>query len=193
MYRLYRPYSRFAEVMLAFLFAVLFVICLLAIFITVVAPKGADGASQIFGYELRIVATDSMDKCEKTDVSAYEIGSIPKDCMIAVELVPERETESYDWYSALEVGDVLTIRYAYAQQMTITHRITAITPKDDGTGYTIELAGDNKYSDESTLYQIIDTSDKQSRNYVIGKVVWKSQFCGGFVGAVQRIMKSFTE
>ena len=77
---------------------------------------------------------------------------------------------------------MLTFRYKYTEQTTITHRITKITEKD--VGYLIELAGDNKASEE-TLTQLIDTSDTQSFNYVIGKVVWANYPLGWLVYALK--------
>ena len=108
------------------LVSILTVICTALIVITVVSPKGVDGASQIFGYELRVIETNSMEECEATDVSEFEIGSLKKNTMIAITLVPEREDEARDWYSGIKVGDVLTVRYTYNKQVTITHRVTSI-------------------------------------------------------------------
>jgi len=172
---------------------ILAVICTAMIIITIISPKGADGASQIFGYELRIVESNSMEECDATDVSKYEIGSFPKNTMIIVELVPDREDEAFDWYSGIKVGDVLTIRYTYDRQITITHRVINITPNEDGKGYTIELQGDNVNSDASRLTQVIDTSKTEGRDYVIGKVIWKSHAVGSVVSGLQRFVKSFAE
>ena len=171
-------------------FVIFGILAIFTLIIAMIAPKGADGASQVFGYELRIVTSDSMDKCAQTDVSAYEIGSIKKNTMIAIEHVPSREAEAYDWYSNVKVGDVLTIRYAYDRQVTITHRVTAINPNLDGDGYIIELAGDNKNSDSTQLFQTIDTSELESHNYVIGKVVWTSYVFGVIIGGFQRVTKA---
>ena len=170
---------------------ILAVICTAMIIITVISPKGADGASQIFGYELRIVESNSMEACEQTDITGFEIGSLKKYTMIAITLVPDREDEAYDWYSSVKVGDVLTVRYTYNTQVTITHRVTAITPKEDGTGFIIELQGDNINSDATQLTQVIDTSETESRNYVIGKVIWKSYGIGYVVSGLQRVAKAF--
>ena len=172
------------------LMIILAVICTLSIIITVISPKGVDGASQIFGYELRIVETNSMEACEATDVSEYEIGSLKKNTMIIITLVPEREDEAMDWYSNIKVGDVLTVRYTYDRQVTITHRVTAINLKPDNSGYIIELQGDNVNSDASQLTQVIDTSLTESRNYVIGKVIKKSYPIGTVISAFQRVTKA---
>ncbi len=155
---------------------VFFGICVFALVLSVSAKKN-DGAANIFGKQIRIVISDSMAKCDQTDVSGYEIKDIPIKSMLLIDLVPEDEAEAEQWYSELEVGDVLTFRYLYATQETITHRITSITPKATG-GYIIELEGDNKASDADTLSQTIDTSEADSPNYVIGKVTWQNLFLG---------------
>lgn len=186
MYRYHSAYPRWVEILLTGLLFILVAACALALLIVAFAPRGEDGASEIFEHELRIVTTNSMDECEFTDVSGYEIKSIPKNSMIVVERLPDDEAAAAAWYADLEVGDVLTVRYTYIHQVTITHRITSITEKDDG-GYIIELAGDNTASDESMLYQVIDTSDETSTNYVIGRVAGQSRFWGAIVGSLQRV------
>ena len=179
------------DVTTAVLLCILASLCTVAVVLTLFSPKGSDGASQIFGYELRIVESNSMEAHEDTDVSEYEVGSFRKGTMIALELVPAREEEAYDWYASVKVGDVLTVRYTYNRQITITHRVTAVTPKDDGSGFIIELQGDNIDSDSTQLTQVIDTSETESRNYVIGRVVWKSYIAGFVIGGFQRILKAF--
>ena len=173
-----------------FITCVLAVICTMAVIITIISPKGEDGASQIFGYELRIVESNSMEECEETDVSEFEIGSFAKNTMIIVELVPERQDEAFDWYSDIKVGDVLTVRYTYDRQITITHRVTKVELNPDGKSYTIELQGDNIKSDASQLTQVIDTSKTEARDYVIGKVIMKSEAIGNIVSGLQRMAKA---
>ena len=181
----------FSGVILNTLFLIIALFCIVVIAITAFSPRGVDGASQIFGHELRIVESNSMESHPDTDVSEYEIGSFRKNTMVALELVPKGESEAFDWYSAVAVGDVLTVRYTYNRQVTITHRVTAVTPKKDGSGFIIELQGDNADSDATQLTQVIDTSETESLNYVIGKVVWKSYFLGVVIGGFQRVAKSF--
>ena len=148
-------------------------ICILSVFLTVFSKRSVDGAAEILGYQMRLVVSDSMGECEKTDVSDYEIGSIPIYSMVFVKVMPTDEAEADGWYRSLEVGDVLTIRYVYTSQVTITHRIVSITEKESG-GFIIELAGDNTTSESKQLYQTIDTSIPDSTNYVIGQVVGQS-------------------
>lgn len=155
----------------------LIAVCLFCVMVTVFSKKDSDGAVELFGHQARVVTTDSMDKCELTDVSDFKIKSIPANSMVFIDTVPEDEAAANEWYSKLEVGDVLTFRYVYTTQITITHRITAISPNDNG-GYIISLEGDNKSSASNQLAQVIDTSAEDSMNYVVGKVTGQSKVLG---------------
>ena len=159
---------------LTYLFVAL---CLVAVVFSITGKKSEDGATEIFGYQLRVVKSDSMARYEGFDTSSFDIGAIPVGSMVFVESVPT--DKKAEWYGALEVGDVLTFRYVYGgTQYTITHRISKITPKGDGN-YVFELKGDNKASENSdTLEQTIDTSFTESTNYILGKVVGQSRFLG---------------
>ena len=159
-------------------------VCILTLGLTIFAPKDDDGTAIIFGHQMRVVITESMEKSELTDVSDFEIKSIPKNSMVFVEIVPEDEAEAKAWYDDLNVGDVLTFKYVYSQQVTITHRIVDIQEKGDG--YIITLEGDNKSSEDSQGQQIIDTTNSSSFNYVVGKVVGQSFI----IGLIFSIMKS---
>ena len=152
-------------------------VCIFSVFFTVFSRKESDGAAEIFGYQLRIVTSDSMAKCEYTDTSDFEIKDIPIRSMVFVQAVPKNSDEAYEWYQDLEEGDVLTFRFAYTTQVTITHRIVSIEENDEG-GFTIQLAGDNKNSETGQLYQEINTARENSVNYVIGKVTGQSYFLG---------------
>ena len=155
-------------------------ICIFLVFVTVVSKRDSDGAAEIFGYQMRVVVSDSMAANDLTDVSEYEIKDIPIRSMVFVQVMPEDPAEATAFYRGLKVGDVLTFRYVYTSQVTITHRITSITEKDTG-GFLIELAGDNKTSDNGQLYQTIDTSIPNNMNYVIGKVVGRSLLLGALL------------
>lgn len=160
----------------------LYVFLALAIFtlaVTIFSNKTSDGTVELFGYQMRVVLSDSMAKSELTDVSAYEIKSIPVRSMIFVQTVPQDEAEADEWYRSLKVGDVLNFRYFYTSQVTVAHRIVSITEKSTG-GFIIELSGDNKTAESGLLTQTIDTSLENSPNYVIGKVTGQS-FLLGFV------------
>ncbi len=159
-------------------------ICVIALILTVTSKKDTDGASEIFGYQMRIISSDSMAKCELTDVSEYKIKSIPLRSMVFVKVMPQDEKEADDWYGELEVGDVLTFRYVYTNQVTITHRVISVEEKPTG-GYIIRLAGDNKTSESGQLIQVIDTSVPNNTNYVIGKVTGQSKLIGFFVSLLK--------
>ena len=181
-----KPWQITAEKVLKIALDVLFVLviafALFVLGVTVAAKKTSEGTATVFGYQLRFVRSDSMDKCELTDVSGYRIKSIPVKSCIFVQVAPEDEERKKEWYARLKVGDVLTFRYVYTRQDTITHRIVAIEEKDSG-GYIITLEGDNKNADSEQLRQTIDTSLTDSPNYIIGKVTGQSYFLGIIVYA----------
>ena len=152
-------------------FALVFVIIILT------GSKDADGTNQIFGYQFRVVTSDSMEKCDETDVSGYDIKSIPIKSMVFIELVPEDEEEAKKWYEGINEGDVLTFKYVYTKQVTITHRVEKKINNPDGS-FTFHLVGDNKASDTELMRQIVSTSDPNSTNYIIGKVVGQSKLIG---------------
>ncbi len=158
------------------MYAVL-LLCVLAVFLTLSARRATDGTAEIFGHQMRVVLTDSMAACEYTDVSDYDIKDIPAGSLILIETVPEDAAQAEEWFRSLRVGDVLTFRYVYATQMTVTHRITEITEKETG-GFVIDLMGDNTTSESGQLHQVIDTSSVNSPNYVIGRVVGRSYLLG---------------
>ena len=148
-------------------------VCIFAVMVTVLSKKSVDGAAEVFGYQMRVVTSDSMGECELTDVSDYKIKAIPIRSMVFVKVMPSDPAKADEWYGNLEEGDVLTFRYVYTTQITITHRVVSVTEKESG-GYIIELAGDNKNSESGQLYQTIDTSIPNNTNYVIGEVVGQS-------------------
>lgn len=152
-------------------------VCILSVLLTVLSKRDSDGAAEIFGYQMRVVTSDSMSKCEHTDVSEFRIKDIPLRSMVFVKVMPDDPAKTDEWYRALRVGDVLTFRYVYTTQVTITHRITSITEKETG-GFIIELAGDNKSSEDGQLIQTIDTSIPNNTNYVIGKVTGQAKLFG---------------
>ncbi len=164
-----------------------FALCIVALVLSIGSKKNADGAVNLFGKQMRIVVSDSMAKCEESydEIKGYDIKDIPVKSMIFIDLVPENEQEAKEWYADIKKGDVLTFRYVYVRQETITHRVKSITENKNG-GYTIVLEGDNKASDADTLTQTIDTSlADTSPNYIIGKVTGQSKFLGVVVTAVK--------
>ena len=152
-------------------------VCIFMLIITFASKKDEDGVAEVFGYQMRIVTSDSMKRCELTDVSDYRIKAVPTRSLVFIKVMPEDSKEADEWYRSLKVGDVLTFRYVYTTQKTITHRIVSIEEKDTG-GFIIELAGDNKNSKDGQLKQVIDTSVPFSPNYVIGQVQGQSRVIG---------------
>ncbi len=161
------------------------IVCLVMLVCTVTAKKSKDGAPVIFGHEIRLVLSDSMEKCSETDVSNYKIRDLPVHSAIFVEVVPEDAEQAEEWYASLKVGDVLTFRYLYGRQTTITHRLVKIEEKQNG-GYLLTLQGDNKAPGSNQTSQVIDTSEKGSFNYVIGKVTGKSNALGYLIYVLKR-------
>ncbi len=153
-------------------FGLFVALCLVVVGITMFAKRDADGTPEVFGAQIRIVTSDSMAKCDLTDVSKYDIKSIKVRTMIFIDLVPNDPQEAKEWYSKLEVGDVLTFKYVYnisEGQIPITHRIINKVENASG-GYTIDLAGDNKNAEGGQLIQTINTAEPESLNYIVGKV-----------------------
>lgn len=176
--------KRVFGIVLNAVFICFFLLCALALFLAVTSKQNSDGAMKIFGTEMRLVLSSSMEKCEETDVSGYAIKDIPVNSVVFIQTVPEGEKEAEEWYSSLKVGDVLTFRYVYASQETITHRITEIREKENG-GYIISLSGDNKAASGGALTQTIDTSEDGGLNYIIGKVTGVSYSLGLIITALK--------
>ena len=168
---------KIGKITLDVLLYIFLAICIFAVFVTVLSKRDSDGAAEVFGYQMRVVTSDSMSECEYTDVSGFEIKDIPIRSMVFVKVMPDDPAKADEFYRSLKVGDVLTFRYVYTTQVTITHRITAITEKETG-GFVIELAGDNKSSEDGQLTQVIDTSVPNNMNYVIGKVTGQAKIFG---------------
>lgn len=182
-----KKYGKIALNVLLYLFLA---ICVVTVFITLISAKEPDGARNVFGYQMRLVTTGSMEKSESTDVSGFKIGSIPKNSMIFIDLVPEDSEEAKTWYDDLEVGDVLTVKYVYTSQIVITHRIISKEPvKKNGEivpgGYIITIEGDNKNDTETQMTQVINTTLTESPNYVIGKVTGTAVLLGGFLSLIK--------
>lgn len=156
-------------------------LCLAAVLITIFSKRSNDGAVSMFGHEMRVVLSGSMEKSDMTDVSGYKIKSIPVKSLIVTKSVPEDEEKAAAWYAELAVGDVLTFRYLVAgKQETITHRIIAIEPF--GEGYKFTLRGDNRTENEGEQVIYTDeTTNPEPANFIIGKVVFTSVALGNIV------------
>ena len=168
------------------IFYIFLALCAFAVVMSLASKKDSTGAVNIFGHQMLFVRSDSMGKSEFTDVSDYDIGSIPVRSMILIETVPEDPEAAAAWYDDIEIGDVLTIRYTYTTQETITHRVTDKQEKDGG--YIITLKGDNKTDENAdTIEQTIDTTQADtSFNYIVGKVVWHNYPLGLLIYAVKQ-------
>lgn len=168
-------------------------LCIFLLAVSVTSKKDSDGAVNIFGGQMRIVVSDSMAKCDETydTIKQYKIKDIPLRSMVFIECVPENETEANAWYAKLEPGDVLTFKYSYGMQVTITHRIVSIDTNING-GYTIVLEGDNRApkTDDginTVGKQTIHTEQRDSSpNFVVGKVTGQSKLLGLLVYAVKQ-------
>ena len=169
--------KKICNIALNVLLYIFLAVCIFSVIVTVLAKRDADGAAEVFGYQMRIVTSESMAKSEYTDVSEFEIKDIPVRSMVFVKVMPDDPAEADEFYRSLKVGDVLTFRYVYTTQVTITHRITSISEKETG-GFIIELEGDNKNSEDGQLKQRIDTSVPNNLNYVIGKVTGQAKTLG---------------
>ncbi len=165
----------------------LLVIIALAVFvlvITITAKKDSDGAATVFGKQLRFVQSSSMEACDQTDISQYKIKSIKVKSCVFIDVIPTDAKEKEEWLKDVKVGDVLTFKYTYTKQETITHRVVSIEEKPNG-GYVITLEGDNKADKNTVGQQIIDTSLTTSPNYIIGKVTGQSYVLGLVVYALK--------
>ena len=135
-------------------------------------PK--DGLT-IFNHQMMVVETESMEKNELVNVDEYEIKSIKKNSLIIVKII--NENDPYSFYKEIEINDVLTFKYMIGnKQEIITHRVINKTPKEGG--FIFELRGDNINKDGTTSTQMIDTTEEDSFNYIIGKVEVTSYFLG---------------
>jgi signal peptidase len=154
--------------------------CLISLMVVIGSKKTNSDAVSVFGYQMRRVISPSMAECEHTDVSGYDIKSLPVNTMVFIENVPKDEMEAKKWIDDLDIGDVLTFKYVFVRQEVITHRIYDIKENGKG-GYYIYLRGDNVNTPEGGGTQIIDTSNVSSSNFVIGKVVGQSYILGSIV------------
>lgn len=150
------------------------IVCVVSVLLTVLSKKDRDGAADVFGYQFRLVETNSMGASGNTNVSKFDIKSIPQGSLVIIEIVPENEKDAQKWYDSLREGDVLTFKYNnYDGQKIITHRIDEKNPLDNGS-YELILKGDNVNGGTQTVY----TDGRDVYNYVIGKVTFSSYALG---------------
>lgn len=156
------------------------ILSIVLVALSIASRKDGGDAMTLFGKQMRIVVSASMEECEQTDVSEYDIKSIPVKSMVFIETVPEDEQEAKEWYDALEVGDVCTFQYRFGGdkgKQIVTHRI--IEKARYNEGWKIVLQGDNKADSENVKMgvQTIYT-DTESVDYIIGKVTGQSRVLG---------------
>lgn len=183
--------QKILDVVATVIVVIVVILAVLVLIITLTSKKSPDGATNIFGYQMRTILTGSMEKCkhddpneecDHLDVSEYEIGHLPVNTMIFIELVPTDKASADKWYDGLNKGDVLTFQYSGIG--VVTHRIIDKQPTGNG-GWRIDLMGDNRGSDGTAGVQTIIT-DKQGTNYVIGKVVAQNEFLGNVVYMIKQ-------
>lgn len=157
-------------------------LCVILLIFAIATKSNGEDTVKIFGREMRIVTSGSMEKNENTynDIKKFKIKSIKTRSVIFIRTVPQDDEKADEWYSELQVGDVLTFKYVVAnKQVIITHRIVDVERKATG-GYVITLKGDN----DNDL-QTIDTSIEGNPNYVMGKVTGKNFLFGFFITALK--------
>ncbi len=181
-----RNQKKIISIILDVLSYVFFAVCIIALIFSIVAKKNSDGAVEFGKYQFRLVLTNSMEKSEKTDVSSYDIKDIPVNSLLTIESVPDDPAEAEAFYASIKNGDVLTFRYVYTKQETITHRVVGDPVKKADGGYIIHLEGDNKAANANTLVQTIDTSLVNSPNYVLGRVVAQNYPIGLFLTILKK-------
>ncbi len=170
-------------------------LCVLLVIFSITGKK-TNGAINVFGHQMRVVISRSMEKCDQTDVSKWQIKDIPLKSMVFIETAPKDEEDFDKWCDGLKKGDVLTFMYTYGNQIPITHRIIDIEEDGDG-GYIITLQGDNKPTLEQeggasaadvgtqTLYTS-KQFNSTNYNYIVGKVTGQSYVLGLLVTAVSQ-------
>ena len=171
-------------------------LCVLLVICSITGKK-TNGAINVFGHQMRVVISRSMEKCDQTydDISKYAIKDIPLKSMVFIETAPDNKEDFNKWCDNLLVGDVITFQYGeYGPRLPITHRIKEIKEDGDG-GYIIKLQGDNKPTLEQeggasaadvgtqTLYT---SKQFNSTNYIVGKVTGQSYVLGVLVTAVSQ-------
>lgn len=179
---------------------VFFALCVIALLFAVFSRRNS-GAVNVFGTELRIVVSESMEECAETDVSGYKIKSIPVGSIVFIKKVPDDTAKAKAWYDKLQVGDVLTFTYDIynyqedVDQEFLNNRITVITHRlvektaDEYGGWALVLEGDNRTSEkvaQQTIYTSPEHPDFDPINCVIGKVTGQSLALGVIVGTLQK-------
>ena len=113
-----------------------------------------DGAVNFFGYEMRTVLSDSMEKCDETDVSGFEIKDIPVKSLVFTETVPTGEAAE-EWYANLKVGDVLTFKKSNLPRVLPTIPLSRIVLETDAP-YMAPVPMRGKRNESSFLGYVVE-------------------------------------
>ena len=54
--------SRISNIVFDVFLYIFLVICIFAVFVTVLSKRDSDGAAEVFGYQMRVVTSDSMSE-----------------------------------------------------------------------------------------------------------------------------------
>ena len=58
-------------------------VCIFGVVLTITSKRGDDGTVTVFGLQMRYVKSPSMEKCDLTDVSGYQIKDIPTNSLVS--------------------------------------------------------------------------------------------------------------
>lgn len=174
----------------------------LLLIMTLVSRKSGGDAVNLFGREARIVVSNSMEMSEDEEfnktIQQYKIKDIKVRTMVFIKRAPDPETDpekAKAFYASLKVGDVVTFKYRLTSgslPIVITHRITEITPLENGQ-FRFVMQGDNRIDGDTPGEQIVYTDgylgargDSELFNEIIGKVTGKSVVLGNIAYAVRQ-------
>jgi len=150
-------------------------VVLILIFILIFASKkpGKESGGSLFGYETRLVLTDSMNGSKEFyEGKDYKIKNIEAgECIFLTDCDYSSTEKTNAFYADLKVGDVVTYYSANTYHVYITHRIIDI--EEIAGNIIYEIKGDNGVA-EYTSSEFI-TKDS---GLIVGKVVGQSKFLG---------------
>ena len=82
-------------------------ISLILLFCTITSKKDNDGATNLFGYQIRIVISESMAKSDKTysTIKKYQIKSIPVKSIVLIKTIHDNKIKQESFYNKIKIGD----------------------------------------------------------------------------------------
>ena len=133
------------------------------------------GVPRAFGKSFLYVATESMNDPDNPDCMKAGTGIIIDkveitDLVVSTPILDE-DGNVVDYQKD---GDVVTFYYA-EKQIVDTHRVVEIIHDEDNSTYTVYTMGDNPEAHSRF------TREKWDSKYLIGKVVYHSQWLGDFL------------